>query len=113
MRQDDYVIPALMLAYGCILIMIVISVSSFHDYMTRSDDEKMIERLQYRDSKTSKVKEIQYEHEQGKSTTLVLNNEETLRLGHNSKNLTDKDISKGNKIKYKQYKDKNYVVEVK
>ena len=113
MRQDDYVIPALMLAYGCILIMIVISVSSFHDYMTRSDDEKMIERLQYHDSKISKVKEIQYEHEQGKSTNIVLDNEEILKLGHNSKNLTNKDISKGNKIKYKQYKDKNYVVEVK
>lgn len=113
LRQDDYVIPVLMLAYSCVLIMIVISVSSYHDYMTRSDDEKMIERLQYCDSKTSKVKEVQYEHEQDKPTNIVLDNEEILQLGHNSKNLTNKDILKGNKIKYKQYKDKNYVVDVK
>jgi hypothetical protein len=81
--------------------------------MARSDDEKMIERLQYHDSRTSKVKEIQYEHKQGKSTNIVLENEDVLRLERDSKNLTNKDISKGNKIKYKQYKDKSYVVDVK
>lgn len=102
-----------MLAYGCILIMAIIAVSSFYHYETRSDNEKMIEQLRYHDSRTSKVEEIQYEHVKGKSTNIVLENEDVMQLGRNSKNLTTKDISKGDKVEYKSFKNKQYIVDVK